>query len=382
MQPEGAIPARRADIDSLRVLALLLLITYHVLLVYSGRDFWRVVSGYNGFWADYLITLLRPWRITLVFLIGGVAVRFMLDRLEWRRFVFDRVAKLGAAFMFAVTVLVPVQRYVRLDDLGLRQPGYGAYLLNEAWRVDVSLGVPLPEFSHAWFLLYLLVYSILAGLAWRYAPRAFGWAIDWAGRAPILLLVGATLAWFACLSAFVDPAIRPTNMLINDVSGHLRYAPIFFLGVLLGKRDAFWRRLDIAKWRLWFGSALLAPLNVGLLWLVLHGRLADPMWWNLARGAFGGVTLFGVVAFGHAALNKPSQLLTFAADAILPVYLMHQSFLVVAGDAIVARHWPAPVEAGVLVAAALLAPLAIYCVFIRRVPLMRVLIGLRPHLRR
>jgi hypothetical protein len=205
--------------------------------------------------------------------------------------------------------------------------------------------------------------------------------MEWVGRAPANFFVLATMAWFATLTVFVDPVFRPTNMLVNDLSGHLRYAPIFLLGLLIGKCDGFWAKLDAIKWRVWAASTLLASLNIGLLWLVLHHRLDSPFLWQLARGGFGGATLFGVAAFGHWALNKPSAILMFAADAILPVYLMHQSFLVVVGDAIVGRHWPAPLEALSLFAAALLAPLAVYWIAVRRVRPMRVLFGLRPELK-
>jgi hypothetical protein len=91
--------------------------------------------------------------------------------------------------------------------------------------------------------------------------------------------------------------------------------------------------------------------------------------------------LFSVVAFGYWALNRPSPTLSYASDAILPVYLMHQTTLILAADAIVGQRWPFLVEATALVAAAGLAPLALYHVLVRRTPWLRFLFGLRPKLR-
>src|SRR5690606_27376996 len=104
---QPALSSRRADVDALRAFALLLLIVYHMLLIYTGREFWRVNSSYHGYWADYLLNALTPWRMGLVFFIGGVAVRFMLARAKLGEFVAERASKLLVAFVFAVVVLIP-----------------------------------------------------------------------------------------------------------------------------------------------------------------------------------------------------------------------------------------------------------------------------------
>lgn len=369
---------RRADIDSLRVGALLLLILYHVLLVYSGMDVWRVTSAYHGYWADYIISLLRPWRLALVFFIGGVAVRFMLERKPLGAFLFDRASKLLTAFAFAVVVLIPPQRYVRLDDLGRPEVGYFDYLLHQAPFVEHSLGFALPEFSHAWFLPYLFVYSVVAALLWRFLPAVFRAMQRALEAAPTAVLVLALALWFATATAFVEPVWRPTNMLINDLSGHLRWGPVFLFGVLVGRSDSFWSKLAAQKWRIWAIIVLLTPLNVGLLWLHLHDVMHDPTVWRIVRGLYGGVSLFGVIAFGQWALNRPSGALAYASDAILPVYLLHQTSLVIAADAVVKLTWPAPAEMALLLTATLLVPLALYQVLVRYVVPMRVLFGLRP----
>jgi peptidoglycan/LPS O-acetylase OafA/YrhL len=115
----AALTGRRADVDALRACALLLLIVYHLLLIYTGREFWRVNSTYHGYWADYLLNALTPWRMSMVFFIGGVAVRFMLVREKTGAFIAERASKLLVAFVFAVVVLIPPQRFVRLDNMGV-----------------------------------------------------------------------------------------------------------------------------------------------------------------------------------------------------------------------------------------------------------------------
>jgi glucan biosynthesis protein C len=69
--------------------------------------------------------------------------------------------------------------------------------------------------------------------------------------------------------------------------------------------------------------------------------------------------------------------LNYATDAILPVYLMHQTVLVIVADQIVSRHWPLAAELFVLFTCTSLIPLALYHVMVRHTPWLRVLFGLR-----
>jgi len=125
----------------------------------------------------------------------------------------------------------------------------------------------------------------------------------------------------------------------------------------------------------------LTTLVVGPLMLV---EAAGAIWIVMERPsslAWTGVALLAVVAFAATFLRRPSKALSYATDAILPIYLMHQTVLVVAADVIVPQRWPLVLEMPVLVALTLLVPLAIYHVLVRPFVVSRVLFGLRPHAR-
>lgn len=375
----AVIHERRADIDSLRVFALALLIVYHVLLAYSGTDFWRVRSVHGGYWADYVIALVRPWRLPLVFLVGGVAARFMIERSALGAFAWERASKLLVAFVFAVLVLVPPQRFVLLDNEGLAHGmSYWDYLTGDAMRVQSAWGVPLPDFAHAWFLPYLFLYSVLAAFVWRFAPGAMRFLQRRLEAAPVLLIVAGAMAWLAFVLSVILPIEQPTNILLTERSGHLLFAPAFLIGFLLGKSAGFRTKLDTAKLPLFGVVLVLALCNVGAAWLHLNAYHADPALWTAVRGCFGAAALFGVLAFGAWAWSRPSPALTYASDAILPVYLMHQTVLVMVGDTVVPQHWPLPMEMTTLLASTLAAPLVIYHLLVRGNPPLRRLFGLRP----
>lgn len=382
MPAASLIAARRADIDSLRVIALLLLIVYHVLLVYTG--YWRVASEHEGYWAEYLMTLFTPWRMPLVFLVGGVAARFMFERMQLRRFVRDRAVKLLTAFVFAVALIAPLQIYVRLDEAGAPPEGYLHYLIFRAPFAIEYNGLLLPDFAHAWFLPYLFVYSVAIVLWWRFSPRSFAWTERILERTPIWALAAALMTWLAFVEAVMIARWPITGYLVPDVSAHLKFLPVFLLGALLGKSEVFRTRLLDAKFALASGATVLLAVTLYLKWTFFaHGPMytGSPAEWYAARGLYSGVMLLAVLGFAAWLLNRPSQALTYATDAILPVYLMHQTVLVIVADVIVLRHWPLTLEMGVLFAAALAIPLIIYHFLVRRTALLRVLFGLRPHAR-
>ncbi len=377
-----SVTNRRADIDHLRVLALALLIIYHVLLIYTGREFWRVNSVHHGYWADYLLNILTPWRMSLVFLIGGIAVRFLLSRPSFATFARERAARLLTAFVFAVVVLVPPQRFVRLDEMGdPAQHDYLHYLLHEAPFAVSAFGMHVPQFAHAWFLPYLFAYSLLVGALWWGAPKFFVAIEAGIARVHAGLWVAAIMIWFTILEMAGLQNQTGERLFFTDLQAHLKFLPLFVFGVMIGQSENFSRQLNGIKVPLWVIAVALMLISGALEWLYLHGNLvATP--WLVTRGLYGGAMLFSVLAFGHWALNRHFAGSRYATDAILPIYLMHQTALVVTADLVIARAWPLPLEALTLIAATTLLPLALYHVLIRHTPVLRFLFGLRPQLRK
>ncbi|MEJ0059754.1 MAG: acyltransferase family protein [Terricaulis sp.] len=374
-----SLAERRADVDHLRVGALLLLIVYHVLLVFDTGDWWRVKSEHAGVWADFIIGALTPWRMALVFFIGGIAARFMFEKQSSGGFVRDRALKLLTAFVFAIIVLAPMQRFVRLDAHAADAGNYLNYLVFHAPFAVSYHGIWLPDFAHAWFLPYLFAYSVGAVAFWRFASRHYLQVQRVLERTPVGLIIAAVMAWFAVIEIFVAPAHPVSGIIFTDITAHLKFAPIFLFGTFVAKSCVFRSNLVDSRWVLW-------PLALALLTLSLylqgvtppHLGVLPPAEMLATRGLYGGAMLFAVAAFGEWALNRPSAALTYATDAILPVYLMHQTVLVIVADQIVFHHWPLATELAVLFASASLIPLFIYHVVVRHTPWLRVLFGLRP----
>ena len=70
---------RRYDLDWVRIGAFLLLILYHVGMYYVTWD-WHVKSPYASAAIEPLMLLTSPWRLSLLFLVSGVATAYLLER--------------------------------------------------------------------------------------------------------------------------------------------------------------------------------------------------------------------------------------------------------------------------------------------------------------
>lgn len=158
MSQAVARAARRADLDWIRVAALGLLILYHVMLVYAPWD-WHVHSRHHFAWLGLAALVTNPWRLTLLFLVSGAAVRLMARRRTAREVLVQRAARLLPPFAFGVLVLVPPQSWLEAVDKGSFHGSLDQWWLTEFSPAGIANGVPL---NHLWFVLYICAYSLVA----------------------------------------------------------------------------------------------------------------------------------------------------------------------------------------------------------------------------
>lgn len=88
----GHSDERRHDLDWLRVGALGLLIFYHIGMFYVTSD-WHVKSPYAGPFLEPLMGLINQWRLGLLFLISGAALRFAMDKAKMGKFLPQRLRR-------------------------------------------------------------------------------------------------------------------------------------------------------------------------------------------------------------------------------------------------------------------------------------------------
>ncbi len=375
---------RRPDLDWIRVGAFFLLILYHVGMFYVPWGF-HVKSPHPVAALEPLMLITNPWRLTLLFLVSGAATRFMADKLSAGGLAKARTARLLPPLLFAVFVIVPPQTYYeiveKLGYSGSVLDFYGRYVTASGhWRPG---GEPLitPTYNHMWFVAYLFIYSlILAGLL-KVGRGAVGRLEAGLERA---LSGWGLLVWpMVCLIVLrmtLFPIFDITHALVDDWYNHALSFGVFVFGFLTAKSQVLKAAFIKIRWP----ALILAVLGYGAYVAVRMtyrgGEPAPEAVLLIARVAYG-VDQWGAIAailgFGAKHLTRGGPVLTYLTLGVFPFYIVHQTFIVVAGYHLARLGLPQGLEAAILIIGTFATCLLTYEI-VRRVNVLRPLFGLKP----
>lgn len=376
--------SRRHDLDWVRVFAFGLLVLYHVGMYYVSWD-WHVKSPSAGPALEPLMLLTAPWRLSLLFLVSGAATAFLIGKAR-DGFLGRRSWRLLLPLAFGMLVIVPPQSYYEVVEKlpGGYDQGYlafwGRYLLADGGFCRDGECLLLPTWNHLWFLAYLWVYTLVLWALLRIAPRGmagFGVWLDRRLAGPGLLLWPALL--LALVRMLLLGVFDSTHALVDDWYNHAQYLPLFLLGYWIARADAVWERIQRLRWP----ALLLALACYGLLaWY--FGTYGDdnppPQALRLLqRGVWGLDQWAGIVAilgFARAWAPGDSRALRYLAAAVFPVYILHQTVIVVLAHNLQPLALAPAVEGPLLAAATFAVCLAGYEA-VRRVAWLRPLFGLK-----
>jgi glucan biosynthesis protein C len=353
---------RKYHLDWLRVLAFALLIPFHVGMLYVSWAYPlkspRLVPG-----LEWVMLLLTPWRMALVFVISGVASRHLIAKFGAGRFAADRLRRLVPVILTGMLVVNAPQSWIEALAHGTTHLAFLDY-----WPGYLKK----PRWDHLWFLVYLLPYALLFALAWKLRRKTRPVALAW------LLLVPAV--WLAATGMVADTVWPRTDALVNDWGQHLKWLGLFSFGATAAVRADFWDRILRCRALLLGAAAVLGAALLADHALWLRGALPPPLDWmsyDILSGLFGWAALLAIC--GHAAryLDRPSAQLSYANTAILPVYVLHQPILIAAAWLLFPYALPVPLEAAILVAVTALLSVGIYHLMIRPFRVTRFLFGLK-----
>lgn len=375
---------RRHDIDFLRVFAFSLLILYHVGMFYVVDWGWHVKSAYQSEWLQLPMTFTNQWRMSLLFVISGLAISFVWPKYSPGKLALRRCWRLLLPLLFGLAFVVAPQPYYEALSNGVIEPGFihfmSQYLTfqdfpGEAWGGE---NIIVWTWNHLWYLPYVLFYTLLLipiamfldgpGKPVRDAFRRL--------RGPWIVLV--PIVPLLVYGNFIFPRFPYISHAFgDDWYAHAMYGTLFLYGYLVGGDERFWAELKrLRKPLLLLGIASftglmamreLVPEEPGVL---LDQARAFTIYLN--RWTW----ILVLFAWGHHLVRGPSKALSYATAAIFPWYILHQTITVVAGYEL-SRYSLGPVLEPLLVLGITVGGcLILYEYVIRRVPLLRPLFGL------
>lgn len=365
---------RKYYLDWLRVFAFLMLILFHVGMLYVTWNY-NLKSERIFPTLELAMNSLSPWRLVLLFFISGVASRFLLEKLSPGGFARDRLRRLLPVILLGMFVIIPPQVYVELLSKGMFTGSYLDFWFGAYLQAAYFPGRIIPTWDHLWFLVYLLFYALGLAAVFRFRGRSRP------SNARLSVLIVAPALWLAICNVLISELQPVTHAFFDDWANHLRWIGVFSAGVICASQPEFWDALKRHRRRLAFAALALCALQLANSMRYKWGA-TNPDWDGIAYGLLAGIYGWSVVLAlcGYAAeyLNRGSRLLSYLTEAVLPIYVFHQPIMLVLAYFLFPLSLPIGVEVLVLVAATGLGSMAGYELFARRGVPMRFLFGLKP----
>ena len=152
---------RRYDLDWLRVLGVLLLVPFHVALIFVLDPYTimyikdvvnsRLLAEATGF--------IHLWHMPMLFVISGSATYFALGFRSAGQYLRERFRRLFIPLIFGILTFVPLTMYIQHSKTLSFGQGYAGFFRIDLNRLDGMNGTFTP--AHLWFILFLFVFSLV-----------------------------------------------------------------------------------------------------------------------------------------------------------------------------------------------------------------------------
>ena len=380
----NAVFARRYDLDWLRIIAFGLLIFYHVGMFFVTWD-WHVKSPQANTGPEFVMMLLNPWRLALLFFISGVAIRYLSDKLGAGRFALDRTLRLLPVIVFGMLVVVMPQTWAQLRQAGVIEDGIWAFWPRYLASGEIG-GVIVPTWNHLWYVAYLLVYCLILAPLIPFLRRIADGPLARAMGVFDRPVLGMTLLFlvpalpFLAYEFWLTPHFPVTHNLVWDWAHHAHRLTILLIGYFVAKTLAFWRAVD----RTWpFALGYVAVFTLVFGWGLSRPEIsgANVPWWagvlfGPARIYFAWAAILALLGLARRFLSGDGPLRRYFTDAIFPYYILHQTITVLTGYWLASTTMNVWTEFTILVAVTL-GGCALGYEIVRRIPVLRPVMGLK-----
>jgi glucans biosynthesis protein C len=303
-----------------------------------------------------------------LFVIAGAGMWFALGRRSGTDVVRERSKRLLVPLVFGMFFIVPAQVFYERLFRGQFDGGYLSFFFD---RVLELKPYPAGDFSwhHLWFIVYLYVYALVLlpfMLWWKQAKVALR-------PGPWLFALGLPLG---INEALLKPYFPESHALIDDWYTFNHYLLLTAYGFVLASIPGLWewfaaRRRHALGIGLTVAGAALLAINAGV---IERDTAAD----SIIANVFTWSWLMVFIGYGRRYLSFDNALLRWARDASYPVYILHQTIIVVLGYYVIQLPWQAWTKYGVVLVVTMALCGAVYELCIRRSALTRLLFGMKP----
>lgn len=371
---------RKAELDWLRLMAIGILLFYHVGMWFSTYD-WHLKNRETSAYFDYVMMWFHQWRMPMLLFIAGISAQLAFGKRTATQFVSERLTRLFIPLLFGMFVIVPPQIYYEKIN------AYASYFY---FYPTVFEFTPYPDgnlsWHHLWFILYLFLYSLLATplLIWLGKIRqgdSYSTGVQRCRRPLVMLFIPPLIMLLSQL------VLRPyfpkeTHTLYDDWAYFLYYGCYFIAGMWYIAIPGAWETLRKRRHlNLLLSLALLLPFYATFF------LLRDSETWLASRFAIEPYELIGIwvgwftacalIGYAQRHLNQGRPWLRHATEGLYPFYIIHQTAIIVIGYYVCLLDWGIGTKFCVISGLTLVSCMVLYFLIIRPFRLMRWLLGMK-----
>jgi peptidoglycan/LPS O-acetylase OafA/YrhL len=375
---------RLHHLDWLRVIAIGLLVLFHTGMVYVPEWGFHFKHESQSTLLQHLMLTLSPWRMGLLWFISGIALRFMLLKETSGKLLWSRSLQLLFPLLIGVLIVVPPQLYIEMKQAG-KMPldfwpfVYAFYVAPLNYFDDYQSGIwPHVDVNHLWFLRSLWKYSmalLLITLLCKHTPLLIK---KWVQKA----VAFASNKLLALSIMLIASTLLIDTLLTGDAVREMYGLLLLLVGFCLGSIGSFWSKLSASWIKITlFAFISLMALQFGFSYIWQTGLYEND---DVAALMFGIVyanaktmPVLAILAIASRYLNRKSRIVSELNRWVFPVYIVHQTIIIVMAYTLSGFRIPIALE-GVAVLILTIALCWLGMLIVKRSTLLKMSFGVKP----
>lgn len=336
-----------------------MLFPYHTCMIYNSFESFYVYNKPVNILSDFVL-INWTWFMPLMFVLAGISSAYALKKRTGTEYVKERIMKLFVPLLFGILLIVPIQTYYAEVFHNNYRGGYlEQYILFFTKETDLTgyAGGFTP--GHLWFILYLLIISMLAlpiMLWYNKSKKKI--------NAEKLSMIKLILMFFAPL--LVAPILDFGGKSVGE------YFALFMLGFFVLSEDKVLDKLEKYRWVLTASAVLL--LISKYLWYYYVGQLG--LLFDIHQRIAMWICILAILGIGKRLLDFSNKLTQYFVKASFPIYIFHQSILIAVGYYVLKLTDIIALQVALIILISFIATMVFYEIC-KRISLTRLMFGIK-----
>ncbi|HOK09713.1 MAG TPA: acyltransferase family protein [Candidatus Hydrogenedens sp.] len=358
---------RKRYIDWLRIIAVLLLIPFHTAMVFFEYESFYVKGSETHPLINIFVFLLSPWHMPLLFLLAGMSSYYATLKRTDKEYFIERTRRLLIPLIFGIFIIVPPQpyfAYLKHEPNTSFLQFISQYFTSIKDNFTGYNGSFTP--AHLWFILYLYIFSILS-IPLFSILRKRSESIDKKISKHSLLLLYPIISGLAEQIPFFSD------------KNPFYYYTYFIIGFFIASHEsiehAIYKEKDLS---LYLGIITMSTYIIIISIFPPFAKYStmDVLFYILRR--FNSwFWLIWILSYSKKYLHCTSKGLQYLTEASYPIYLIHQTIIVVVAYYVIQWNINIWHQFFIIILFSVILIFVIYHFIIGKYKILRFLFGMR-----